>query len=51
MGQFRPTLVIWSILNMMAMQNDALLYWRVAAYDENFNQILATPARTLLIGQ
>ncbi len=47
-GEYNPNIFIWSVLNMFAAQNDTL-YWRVVAYDENFNAEEYTEARSFSI--
>jgi hypothetical protein len=37
-GQYKPNIFVWSVLRLMSLQNEAI-YWRVAAYDEDFNPI------------
>ncbi len=47
-GSYRPNILIWSFIRMMALQNTTV-YWRVAAYDENFDQIGYTDSRSFTI--
>lgn len=47
-SSYRPPLLIWLFVNVMAGQSGQM-YWRVAAYDENFDQIATTdPSRFML---
>jgi len=42
---YRPNMFIWAVLRVMSMQNGAL-YWRVVAYDDDFNIIENTNYRS-----
>lgn len=47
---YRPPLVIWSIISLMERRAGAM-YWRVAAYDENFYMVGTTRSAQFSIAQ
>ncbi|MEI6126167.1 MAG: hypothetical protein WCQ99_06380, partial [Pseudomonadota bacterium] len=40
--RYTPNIFIWILLNILSAQNNGTMYWRVAAYDDEFNQIAFT---------
>jgi hypothetical protein len=45
---YTPNIFIWAFVHILAAQNSTM-YWRVAAYDENFNQIAATEPENFIL--
>ena len=47
-GQYTPNIFVWSILDILSARN-SIIYWRVVAYDNNFNNIRKTDYRCFYI--
>ncbi len=47
-GEYTPNIFVWSILNIMCSRNK-ILYWRVIAYDEDFNPMRESDYRSFSI--
>lgn len=45
---YTPNIFIWAFVHILGAQNSAM-YWRVVAYDENFNQIATTEPQSFIL--